>query len=217
MARVRFVTATLGLLMAIGTLSAQAPPADQVRQERAQAELDVPQLVEALGLKPGMAVADVGAGFGAMTVVLAKWIGAGHVFATDVAERQLSVIRDYVAAEGLKNATVIAGGAATTNLPRECCEAMFLQLVYHHIREIDGFNKSLYASLKPGGRLAIIDSVPSPGSELPQGVPANRGGHGVPSSVVIDELKAAGFVHVRTIDKWPPGKGPGFLALFEKR
>jgi len=54
---------------------------------------------------------------------------------------------------------------------------------------------------------------------LTSGVPANRGGHGVPATVVIDELTAAGFVHVHTIQGWPPGdKYPTvFLALFEKK
>jgi hypothetical protein len=50
-------------------------------------------------------------------------------------------------------------------------------------------------------------------------VPANRGGHGVLVTVVIDELTTAGFVHVRTIEGWPPGgKFPTvFLVLFEKK
>jgi predicted methyltransferase len=90
--------------------------------------------------------------------------------------------------------------------------------VYHHVAAVDPFNKSLAAALKPGGRLAIIDSAASKGSKLPAGVPANRGGHGIPIDVIIHELTAAGLTHVRTIDKWPPGdKGPGFLVLFEKR
>jgi hypothetical protein len=53
---------------------------------------------------------------------------------------------------------------------------------------------------------------------LPDGVPATRGGHGVPPKVVIDEMLAAGFTYVRTIDAWPPGdKKPAyFLTLFQK-
>lgn len=88
----------------------------------------------------------------------------------------------------------------------------------HHIVEIDVFNKSLYASLKPGGRLAIIDFEARKGSPIPEGVPANRIGHGIPKTVVIEEMTTAGFKHVRTIDTWPPGdKNPNlFLTLFEK-
>ena len=79
--------------------------------------------------------------------------------------------REYAKKEGLTNVTVLEGGAATTNLPDACCDAVFLRLVYHHIIEIAPFNKSVYASLKPGGRLAIIDFVPEKGSKLPDGVP----------------------------------------------
>ena len=111
------------------------------------------------------------------------------------------------------------GGRRLDNLPSECCEALFLRNVYHHVTEPVAFNKSLYTTAKPGARLAIIDAAPDKGSQLPADVPANRGGHGVPATVGIDELTAAGFVHVRTIQGWPLGdKYPTvFLVLFEKR
>ena len=198
----------------------QEPDARQIKQEREQAELDAPKLVEVLGVTPGMTIADIGSGGGAMTVVLGHWIGPGRVYATDITEHALRQTREYAKKEGLTNVTVIEGAAAATNLPDECCDAVFLRHVYHHITEIAAFNKSLRASLKPGGRLAIIDfeaRKPNP-AEVPKGVPANRLGHGIPTSVVIDEMTAAGFTHVRTIDAWPPGdKNPvGFLTLFRK-
>src|SRR5207244_12507891 len=63
-------------LCAVGAVHAEQPDAAQIAQERRQAELDAPKLVEVLELKPGMAVADVGSGFGAMTVVLIESRGA---------------------------------------------------------------------------------------------------------------------------------------------
>jgi ubiquinone/menaquinone biosynthesis C-methylase UbiE len=208
--------AALAVAFAV-TVSAQEPDARQIAQERKDAEHDLPKIVEALELKPGMAVADVGSGGGAMTVVLGHWIGAGRVFATDITESALRQTRDYAKKEGLTNVTVIEGGAATTNLPDACCDAAFLRNVYHHVTDPAPFNKSLYAALKPGGRLAIIDFPADPGSKLFPGVPANRGGHGIPPSVVIDEMKAAGFTYVRTVDKWPDGdKGSVFMTLFRK-
>jgi SAM-dependent methyltransferase len=204
-------------VLSTSSLAGQDPDARQVAQERKEAEIEGPKLADILGLSPGMTVADVGAGFGAMTVVLAKSLTSGQVFATDIGARQLKVIRDYVKREGLANVIVIAGAAESTNLPAACCDAVFLRLVYHHVVSVDMFNRSLTAALKPGGRLAIIDSVPTPGSKLPPGVPTNRGGHGVPVEVVVEEIKAAGLNHLRTIEKWPPGdKAPGFLILFEK-
>jgi predicted methyltransferase len=205
--------ALISIALAATSLQAQEPDAKQIAQERKSAEEDAPKLVEALELKPGMTVADVGTGGGAMTVVLGHWIGTGRVFATDITERALRTTREYAKKEGLTNVTVIEGGAASTNLPPACCDAIFLRNVYHHITAIEAFNKSLLDSLKPGGRLAIIDFVGRPGSRLPEGVPANRGGHGIPPSVVIEEMKAAGLTYVRTIEKFD---GVAFLTLFRK-
>lgn len=205
------------ILALVGAIEGQAPSEQQVRQERAQAELDAPRLAEVLELKPGMTVADVGAGGGAFTVVLGKWIGSGRVFATDIGAAQLTLIRDYVKREGLDNVAVIEGATASTNLPAACCDAIFLRAVYHHLTEPELFIKSLHASLKPGGRLAVIDFVPEPGSKPPAGVPANREGHGVKPALVISEVSAAGLTPSPTIEKWPPGdQNPAFLVLFRK-
>jgi ubiquinone/menaquinone biosynthesis C-methylase UbiE len=215
MMRRQHVLQMLAVLFAVGAPHAQPPDAAQVAQERRQAELDAPRLVEVLELKPGMAVADVGSGFGAMTVVLGHWIGSGRVFATDITERALQETREYVKKEGLTNVTVIAGAEAATNLPEACCDAIFLRNVYHHITAAEAFNKSLVRSLKPGGRLAIIDFEDRSGGQIPKGVPANRGGHGIPPRIVVDELTTAGLTHIRTAEKWPAGQST-FLVLFRK-
>lgn len=216
MARTIFHAITLILALSAG-LAAQQPDAKQIAQERRQAELDAPRLVEVLELKPGMTVADIGSGGGAMTVVLGHWNRNGHVFATDVTERALRQTREYAEKEGLTNVTVIEGAEAATNLPDACCDAIFLRNVYHHVTAPEAFNKSLVASLKPGGRLAIIDFEDRKGGagQIPKGVPANRGGHGVPPGIVVDELKAAGLTHITTTEKWPAGE-PTFLVLLKK-
>lgn len=206
-----FVLVVSGVLAA--TLHAQEPDARQIAQERKSAERDAPRLVEVLELKPGMTVADVGTGGGAMAVVLGHWIGSGRVFATDITERSVRTTREYAKKEGLTNVTVIEGAEAATNLPQACCEAIFLRNVYHHITAVDAFNKSLFDSLKPGGRLAIIDFLPDAGSKLPDGVPANRGGHGIPPAVVIEQMEKAGLTYIRTIEKFD---GTAFLTLFRK-
>lgn len=207
------------LLLVPSFAHAQEPDAAQIKQERAQAEREAPQILDVLGVKPGMTIADVGSGGGAMTVVIGRLMGDGRVFATDVTEHALRHTREYVVKEGLKNVTVLEGAAASTNLPAGCCDAIFMRDVYHHIQSgsLEAFNKDLMATLKPGGRLAIIDFVPDKGSKLPAGVPENRGGHGVPIAVVENELKAAGFEHVKTMPKFPEDdKYPLFLVLFRK-
>jgi len=69
-------------------------------------------------------------------------------------------------------------------------------------------------SLKPGGKLAIIDFPPREGLEPVEGVPANRGGHGIPQKVAIDELVAAGFQVEKTVNDWP---GQSYCIIFVKK
>ena len=182
------------------------------------AEIEVPRLVQLLELKPGMTVADVGAGFGAWTMAFSRWLGpAGRVYASDIGAAQLTALRDSVQRERLNNVTVIEAGANTTNLPPLCCDAILIRDAYHHFTSPDDIVKSLAAALKPGGRLAVIDFPPRPNSEVPAGVRANRRGHGVPPEIVQQEIGAA-LTHVRTVPDWSPESQPAslFLLLFRK-
>jgi len=172
------------------------------------------RLFELLELKAGMTVADVGAGSGGLTIPMAKLIGAsGRVYATDISQDRLKEIRAAASNEHLDNVIVVEGAERATNLPDECCDAIFIRDVYHHFVDPEAMNRSLLAALKSGGRLAILDFVAKKGSELPKGVPANRGGHGVTPELVTDELTAAGFSKVQTLSEWEGGL---FLVLFRK-
>ena len=211
------VVATVGLvLLFLVQTSAQQTALTEGMLKAA--ELEVPQLVELLELKPGMTVADVGAGFGAWTMRLSRFIGPnGRVYATDVGMPQLAALRDAVQREKLTNVTVIEGSPGSTNLPAACCDAILIRDVYHHITQPADIVKSVAASLKPGGRLAVIDFPPRPKTEVPAGVPANRLGHGVPPAVVQGEVSAV-LTHVRTISAWAPTSTAAdlYLLLFRK-
>jgi len=207
------------LLLALPAVSESQRPAGAVRQEREQAAREGPQLAELLALKPGMTVADVGAGGGAMSVVMARWLGsAGRVYATDIGAAQLAEIKAYVAEEAVSTVVVLQGAGSSTNLPNDCCDAIFLRDVYHHLTRPDEFDVSLLAAVKKGGRLAIMDFPPDPGSAVPAGVPADRGGHGIAASVIVAEVTRAGFRHLTTMTRWPPDgdRDRLFLVMFEK-
>jgi SAM-dependent methyltransferase len=139
------------------------------------------------------------------------------VFATDIGTPQLAALRESVKREQLANVTVVEGAPASTNLPAGCCDAILVRDAYHHFTQPDELIRSLAASLKPGGRLAIIDFPPRPNSEVPAGVRPNRGGHGVPPEVVQAEVGAV-LKHVRTIPNWSPDSQPAslYLVLFRK-
>jgi predicted methyltransferase len=183
------------------------------------AAIEVPRLIELLELKPGMTIADVGAGFGAWTTAFSKWTGAsGRVYATDIGEKQLAFLHETTKREGLTNVTVLAGAERSTNLPANCCDAILIRDAYHHLTQPNDMLRSMAASLKPGGRLAVIDFPPRPNSEVPAGVPANRNGHGVPPDVVIQEVKGAGLTMVSQNRQWSAQSQPNdlFLVIFRK-
>jgi ubiquinone/menaquinone biosynthesis C-methylase UbiE len=211
------VVATVGLvLLFLVQTSAQQTALTEAMLKTA--EIEVPQLVELLELKPGMTVADVGAGFGAWTMRLSKFIGPnGRVYATDIGAPQLAALRDAVRREKLTNVTVVEGAPSSTNLPAGCCDAMLIRDVYHHITQPADIARSVAASLKAGGRLAVIDFPPRPDTEVPAGVPANRLGHGVPIEVVRGEMTTA-LSHVKTIPDWSAKSQPAdlYLLLFRK-
>lgn len=182
---------------------------------------EMPRLRHELALKPGMSVADVGAGSGELTVALTAEVGpGGRVFSTEIDPDALNKIRATVAAAKLTNVTVVQAHAHDANLPTDCCNAVLLRRVYHHLTHPAETNASLLRALRPGGLLAIIDFSPT-FSWLwpwpPKGVPQNRGGHGIAAQLVVEEATASGFELVQIIDDWP-GRGPlaSYCAVFRK-
>jgi predicted methyltransferase len=163
---------------------------------------DAEKLAPLLDWRPGSVVADIGAGHGEMTRAAAQRVGpTGRVYSTELDATKLAELEDLAAKE--TNITAIRAGIAQTNLPPECCDSIFMRLVYHHLTQPAEMDASLFRSLKPGKLLGVIDEEPQPGTKPPDGVPANRIGHGVPQKIVIEELSAAGFQVVKAIDDWP--------------
>ena len=182
---------------------------------------EMPRLRQELALAPGMSVADVGAGAGEMTVALAAEIGpSGRVYATDIDPEALEQIRARVAAAELRNVTILQARARDTGLPTDCCDAVVLRRVYHHLSDPAATNLDLLRALRPGGVLAIIDFPPLfswlwPWS--PKDTVGHRTGHGVVPGVVVQEVTAGGFTLVKVIEDWP-GRGPlkSYCAVFRK-
>jgi SAM-dependent methyltransferase len=168
------------------------------------ASREILRLAELMQWKPGMAVADIGAGDGSYAFEAAKIIGpSGRVYATEIDQAKLQALRENVAKHKLANVFIVESAADDTKLPSDCCDAIFLRRVYHHITHPEAFDRNLLRSLKPGAKLAIIDFPPDRGLPPVEGVPANRGGHGIPQKIMVDELTAAGFHVEKTVDDWP--------------
>ncbi len=167
--------------------------------------------------KPGDVIADVGAGNGELAFAAHTYIDpTGKVYATELDPKKLESLKQELARRGWKNFEVLAAAEKETNLPPSCCDAILLRRVYHHLTAPTEMDTSLYKSLKPRGMLAIIDFPPRAWltlSDPVKGVPANRGGHGIPQKVLIEELAATGFVVERIFDSWP---NDDYCVLFRK-
>ena len=186
------------------------------RQDKEQAVAD--KLATLMNWVPGSVVAEIGAGEGQLTLAAAERVGpAGHVFTTELDPRLLVDLQDLAVRLKAKNITVIKAGEAETNLPRECCDSIFMRHVYHHFTQPAQEDTSLFQSLKPGGILAVIDFPPSKEATTlessNEGAPNNRSGHGITRQALIDELNAAGFQVVMTPTEWP---GKDYCVVFRK-
>jgi ubiquinone/menaquinone biosynthesis C-methylase UbiE len=201
------------LLMPAALLCLALTSVGILRRANADAADEMKRLAALMDWKPGTIVADIGAGDGSYAFAAAQIVGpSGKVFATEIDEEKLAKLRSEVAKRHLTNVVVIASKEADTNLPSECCDSIFLRRVYHHLTKPAEFDAALRRSLKRAGRLAIIEFPPRAGLEPVEGVPANRGGHGIPLNVTIQELTAAGFRMARTVADWP---NDDYLVLFE--
>lgn len=106
MTQLPFATVFVAALLYAAPAYAQDDDYARQAQERRQAEFEAPRLAEVLGLQPGMTVADIGTGGGAMAIVLGRLVGSGRVYATDLTQRSLTMTREYAKKEGLTNIKV---------------------------------------------------------------------------------------------------------------
>jgi ubiquinone/menaquinone biosynthesis C-methylase UbiE len=184
-------------------------------QVRGDAAGEIKRLAELMRWKAGTVVADIGAGDGEYTFAAVEHVGAaGKVYATEIDAKKLAELRREVAKRMLANVIVVESKEADTNLPEGCCDAIFLRHVYHHLTKPVEFDAGLVRSLKSGGRLAIIDFPPRAGLDPVEGVPSNRGGHGIPQKIVVEELSAAGLQVEKIVNDWPENS---YCVLFVKR
>jgi ubiquinone/menaquinone biosynthesis C-methylase UbiE len=164
---------------------------------------EITRLAELTQWKTGTIVADVGAGDGTYSFVAAQKVGpSGRVYATEIDKGKLKTLRAEVTKLRLENMIIVEGTADDTKLPSSCCDTIFLRHVYHHLTQPQEFDRNLVRSLKPGAYLAIIDFPPRLNLGPVEGVAKNRGGHGIPEKVMVEELATVGLQVEKVIDDW---------------
>jgi arsenite methyltransferase len=149
------------------------------------------QVVEALGLKRGMAVADLGAGSGYFTRRFAEAVTEnGKVYAVDVEEEMLTYNRESLEHMHIPyTAEFILARPDNPKLPTEAVDLIFLCNVYHHLDDRAAYFSNIKSALKPGGRVAIVDFYHDERSgEV--GFPKK---HLVPRERVLDEMTKGGY------------------------
>lgn len=187
-------------VLMIATLAATLVPAVRAAAQDEFA-VDADRLTKALELTAGRSIGDIGAGSGELTIALARVVGpTGRLYATELESGRLRAIRRAAESAGVKNVTVLEAHPTRTNLPDRCCDALVLRNVYHHIKDPVLMNKSLYQSLKPGGRLAIIDFAPDSAESAEPARRSDGEQHGVTPATVVRELRQAGFELVAVED-----------------
>jgi predicted methyltransferase len=140
------------------------------------------QLVRLLGIKPGMTVADVGAGIGYTVMRLSPTVGSeGRILAEDVKPEYLAALRKRVQQRALHNVDIIAGEPHDPKLPAGAVDVAMLVHMYHEIAQPYALLYNLVPALKPDARVGIVDAY-KPTSQ-----------HGTPPDLLRCELAAVGY------------------------
>jgi SAM-dependent methyltransferase len=154
--------------------------------------------LDALDLKAGMVVADIGAGSGYYTVRLARRVGpSGRVYATDIQQGMIDLLNRRKAAERLDNITAVLGGVDDPRLPPRSIDLALMVDVYHELAAPQIFLRRLREALKPDGRLVLLEFR----KEDPQ-IPIFEV-HKMSVEEVRIELDAEGFVIDRLVETLP--------------
>jgi predicted methyltransferase len=210
--RIRSATRLIPLiaLFAVPALFAQPMPADVSianlkadEQERDQRE-KLSEIIQALDLKPGSRIADIGTGYGYFAIRFAPTVGpTGLVFAEEIDKPLVDKLRQRIKTTKQTNITVILGTPDDPKLPPNSLDAILMADVYHEIANPSEMLRNLRKTLKPGGRLLIEDYLkPELRNQSRQQQAKN---HNISPEFVEQDLKESGFTVVERRDPFTKG------------
>ncbi len=156
------------------------------------------QIIEAIGLKSGQVIADIGSGGGYFTLRFAEIVGEeGKVYAVDTDEKLLEFVDNNAKQKGLNNIVMVLA-KDKLELPKGGLDFVFMRNVTHHISNRVSYFKELKKFLKSSGKVIII--------EYKKAKPFTfRGmfGHYVPKETIIQEMREAGYSLEKEFDFLP--------------
>lgn len=173
------------------------------------------ELVEAMNLRPGMRVADVGTGVGYMLPYLSHAVGpTGEVIGEDIAPDFIDKARVRVSTMGLKNVKFVVGTEYDPKLPGGVLDAVLVLDAYHHFDYPESMLKGIRESLMSDGKLYIVDYYKRPDAMGPGTGDRALQHIRLDEDDVIKEVEGNGFKLLSKRDHIP---GSQYIAVFEKR
>jgi FkbM family methyltransferase len=170
---------------------------DWLEREEREMEENTSLLLKNLAVKPGMVVADIGAGSGYHSALLSKMVGTGKVFAVDVEPEMIAYLNARIKQEKLSRIVPVLSTEQKVSLTENTIDMMLLVDVYHEFSFPYEMALSMRAALKPGGKLVLVEFR----AEDPT-VPIKTI-HKMSEAQAIKEFKAAGFAFDKNIDNLP--------------
>jgi ubiquinone/menaquinone biosynthesis C-methylase UbiE len=183
----------------------------EAERDRWQRPADV---LRCLGVSAGSTVVDLGSGAGYFTLKLATIVGRrGEVLAVDLRRLSLFFLRIRALLRNQYNIEIIAGTPDDPRLPAGRVDAVLISNTYHEFANPGLILDHTMRSLRPGGRLVIVDRGPRVASEGPES--GARHGHEVPATLVEAELRQKGFEILSRDDRFidQPGDEPWWLLV----
>lgn len=166
------------------------------RSER-QEEEDTEQLIKNLGLKPGMHIADIGAGSGYHSVRMAKRIGNGKVFAVDVEQEMIRFMDERFKKGKITNIKTVQSSEKDIPIEEGTVDVILMVDVYHEFSFPYEMGRSMHTILKPDGRVYLVEFRAEDSSVPIKAV------HKMSESQAVKEMKVAGFELETNIDNLP--------------
>ncbi len=148
------------------------------------------QVMDSLGIKPGMVIAEIGAGRGRYVVHMARRVGAtGKIYANDIDKKALDYLEFRCKRDSIPNVITVLGKVTDPLLHKNTMDMVYMINTYHHLDKKVELMKNIIPSLNPDGRLVIIEHDPVKVSDA--------GSHATAKDALIDQAKKAGFELVR--------------------
>lgn len=165
-------------------------------------KLQVQRVMDILGIKEGVSVADIGAGSGWFTVRAAKRVGtSGVVYAVDINPEAIAYINRRIKQDGIRNVQAILSKEDDPGLSKNTIDSVLLLKTYHEVAHPVLLLKNLQSSLRSGGRVGIIDRN------------GNGEDHGISRDVVVQEAAEAGYELQEQYD-FVKGDGQDYFLVF---